>query len=335
MKIRANCKINIGLDVLRRREDGYHDLSTVMVPVKGLYDEVEVVAADKSSLTILGLEVDCDPEQNICMKALRLMQQRYGIGEASITLDKRIPFGAGLGGGSADGTVVILALNEIFSLNLDEQTLISLAAELGSDTAFFVRNTPQLCEGRGEIMTPIELRLDGYWLVLIKPDENVSTREAYAGVTPCIPERSLVERLAEPIEKWQGSVKNDFERSVFASIFERRKALGLTLEDVGNAVGVGKSTVRKWEKGMIKNMKRDKIAALAKLLQMDPVEFVMSPEKPQLNLRMFAGEDQQRLEALHQDPRLGMLFDHTRKMSKEDVDFMLQMAERILKDRDK
>lgn len=118
-------------------------------------------------------------------------------------------------------------------------------------------------------------------------------------------------------------------------IFERRKALGLTLEDVGNAVGVGKSTVRKWEKGMIKNMKRDKIAALAKLLQMDPVEFVMSPEKPQLNLRMFAGEDQQRLEALHQDPRLGMLFDHTRKMSKEDVDFMLQMAERILKDRDK
>ena len=217
MKIRANCKINIGLDVLRRREDGYHDLSTVMVPVKGLYDEVEVVAADKSSLTIVGLEVDCDPEQNICMKALRLMQQRYGIGEASITLDKRIPFGAGLGGGSADGTVVILALNEIFSLNLDEQTLISLAAELGSDTAFFVRNSPQLCEGRGEIMTPIELRLDGYWLVLIKPDENVSTREAYAGVTPCIPERSLVERLAEPIEKWQGSVKNDFERSVFAS----------------------------------------------------------------------------------------------------------------------
>ena len=217
MKIRANCKINIGLDVLRRREDGYHDLSTVMVPVKGLYDEVEVVAADKSSLTILGLEVDCDPEQNICMKALRLMQQRYGIGEASITLDKRIPFGAGLGGGSADGTVVILALNEIFSLNLDEQTLISLAAELGSDTAFFVRNTPQLCEGRGEIMTPIELRLDGYWLVLIKPDENVSTREAYAGVTPRIPERSLVERLAEPIEKWQGSVKNDFERSVFAA----------------------------------------------------------------------------------------------------------------------
>ena len=151
------------------------------------------------------------------MKALRLMQQRYGIGEASITLDKRIPFGAGLGGGSADGTAVILALNEIFALGLDEATLISLAAELGSDTAFFVRNSPQLCEGRGEIMTPIELNLAGYWLVLIKPDANVSTREAYAGVVPAIPELSLTERLQKPIAEWQGSVKNDFEKSVFAA----------------------------------------------------------------------------------------------------------------------
>ena len=217
MEIKANCKINIGLDVLRRRADGYHDLSTVMVPVKGLYDVLIVEQAEKSSLSIVGIEVDCDPEQNICMKALRLMQQRYGIGEVSITLDKRIPFGAGLGGGSADGTAVILVLNNIFSLGLDEATLISLAAELGSDTAFFVRNTPQLCEGRGEIMTPIELDLAGYWLVLIKPDANVSTREAYAGVVPAIPELPLTERLQKPIAEWQGCIKNDFEKSVFAA----------------------------------------------------------------------------------------------------------------------
>ena len=217
MEIKANCKINIGLDVLRRRADGYHDLSTVMVPVKGLYDVLTVEQAEESSLSIVGIEVDCDAEQNICMKALRLMQQRYGIGDVSITLDKRIPFGAGLGGGSADGTAVILALNDIFSLGLDEVTLISLAAELGSDTAFFVRNTPQLCEGRGEIMTPIELDLAGYWLVLIKPDANVSTREAYAGVVPAIPELPLTERLQKPIAEWQGCVKNDFEKSVFAA----------------------------------------------------------------------------------------------------------------------
>ena len=116
-------------------------------------------------------------------------------------------------------------------------------------------------------------------------------------------------------------------------IYERRKQLGLTLEDVGNAVGVGKSTVRKWENGMIKNMGRDKIAALAAVLQMDPVQLVPIPDV-QLNLKMFGkDEDAERLEALHQDPRLGMLFDHARKMSKEDVDFMIQMADRILKDR--
>ena len=219
MKINANCKINIGLDVLRRREDGYHDLSTVMMPVVGLYDVVEVtpVEGDENEFHSLGLVVDCPAEQNLCIKAARLMQQRYGVGAVSITLDKRVPFGAGLGGGSSDATAVLVAMNEIFSLSLDEQTLIDLASELGSDTAFFVRNSSQLCEGRGEIMTPVELNLGGLWLVLVKPDEGVSTREAYAGVKPAVPALSLTERLAKPIEEWQSCVKNDFEPSVFAA----------------------------------------------------------------------------------------------------------------------
>ena len=219
MKLKANCKINIGLDVLRRREDGYHDLSTVMVPIMGLHDVVEVTPIEgaENEFHSLGLVVDCPAEQNLCIKAARLMQQRYGVDAVSITLDKRVPFGAGLGGGSSDATAVIMAMNEIFSLSLDEATLVALAAELGSDTAFFVRNTPQLCEGRGEIMTPIELDLTGLWIVLIKPNEGVSTREAYAGVKPHVPSLSLTERLKEPIVQWQGSVKNDFEPSVFAA----------------------------------------------------------------------------------------------------------------------
>lgn len=219
MKLKANCKINIGLDVLRRREDGYHDLSTVMVPIMGLHDVVEVTPIEgaENEFHSLGLVVDCPAEQNLCIKAARLIQQRYGVDAVSITLDKRVPFGAGLGGGSSDATAVIMAMNEIFSLSLDEATLVALAAELGSDTAFFVRNTPQLCEGRGEIMTPIELELTGLWIVLIKPDESVSTREAYAGVKPHVPSLSLTERLKEPIVQWQGSVKNDFEPSVFAA----------------------------------------------------------------------------------------------------------------------
>ena len=217
MIIKANCKINLGLDVLRKRSDGYHDLSTVMIPVKGLYDIIEIEQAEESSFHTKGIDIDCPDDQNICLKALRLMQKSHGAGEVKITLDKRIPFGAGLGGGSADGTAVLLALNEIFNLQLPETELIDLAAELGSDTAFFVRNTPQLCEGRGEIMTPVTIPTDGLWLVLIKPDEAVSTREAYAGVKPAMPEISLVERLKMPITTWQNNIKNDFETSVFAA----------------------------------------------------------------------------------------------------------------------
>lgn len=219
MIVKANCKINLGLDVLRRREDGYHDLSTVMFPVRGLYDVLEIVPAEGPDAVFecRGIEVDCPPEQNICLKAHRLMRERYGVGGVRMTLDKRVPFGAGLGGGSSDGTAVITALNGMFSLSLGEDELIAAAAELGSDTAFFVRNTPQLCEGRGEIMTPVNVDLGGLWIVLVKPAASVSTREAYAGVRPSLPERPLAERIAEPVGMWQGSVKNDFEGSVFAA----------------------------------------------------------------------------------------------------------------------
>ena len=220
MILRANCKINIGLDVLRRRADGYHDISTVMYPVRGLYDELEITADPSLTRGIeliqKGLMVDCPADKNICAKAWRLMHERYGIGAVRVVLDKRVPFGAGLGGGSADGTAVIMAANEIFGLHIPETELIECAAALGSDTAFFVRNSPQLCEGRGEIMNGINLTLSGLWLVVVKPDEGVSTAEAYAGVTPTEPAVTLTERLRLPVTEWQDVVKNDFEESVFA-----------------------------------------------------------------------------------------------------------------------
>lgn len=229
MILRANCKINLGLDILRRRADGFHDLETVMFPVAGLYDEVEVVRTGAfgnvyeatgtpgAAFRAEGLAVDCAPEENICLKAFRLMQRYYGVDGVSIRLDKRVPFGAGLGGGSADGTAVLIAVNELFALGLSESELIARAAELGSDTAFFVRNTPQLCKGRGEVMEPFALDLSGMTLVIIKPDEGVSTREAYAGVQPRIPETPLAERLGRPVAEWQGLVTNDFEEHIFAA----------------------------------------------------------------------------------------------------------------------
>ena len=229
MILHANCKINIGLDVLRRREDGFHDLETVMVPVLDMYDIVEVEAVEGESLfEQKGLIVDCDPEQNLCMKALRLMQRLYGVGDCRICLDKRVPFGAGLGGGSSDATSVILAINKLFELGLSEDKLVEVAAMIGSDTAFFVRNTPQLCTGRGEKMEPIELPLSGKYLVVAKPEEGVSTKEAYSGVKPAVPQVRLADRLQRPIEEWQGSVKNDFEPHIFEAhpaIAELKRAM--------------------------------------------------------------------------------------------------------------
>ncbi|MBR2976475.1 MAG: 4-(cytidine 5'-diphospho)-2-C-methyl-D-erythritol kinase [Alistipes sp.] len=217
MTIRANCKINLGLSVVRKREDGYHELQTVMLPVAGLYDVVEVERGDGNEIEFsqCGIVVDCPPERNLMVRAARLMQQRYGVGGVRLSLDKRVPFGAGLGGGSSDATAVIVAINEIYALNLDKPTLAALAAELGSDTPFFVYNTPQYCTGRGEVMRPIELELSGMWLAVVKPDEGVSTAEAYSGVRPSQPAEELPSLLRRDIGEWQRVIINDFERHIF------------------------------------------------------------------------------------------------------------------------
>lgn len=220
MIIKAHCKINIGLRVLRRREDGYHDLETVMFPVRSLYDvlTIEPVEGPDVVFESSGIVVDCPVDKNLCVRAARLMQQRYGVGGVHITLDKRVPFGAGLGGGSSDATAVVMAMNKIFALDLDDTTLVSLAAELGSDTPFFVFDTPQLCTGRGEIMSPIDVNINGMWLVVAKPEgEGVSTAEAYSGVRPALANNSLAELLSLPVEEWQSVVVNDFESHIFAA----------------------------------------------------------------------------------------------------------------------
>ncbi len=218
MTIRANCKINIGLDVLRRREDGFHDLSTIMYPIHKLYDEVTIEPLPHKKEVEFhskGLVIDCPAHKNLCVKAANIIINRFHTTSVRITLNKIVPFGAGLGGGSSDATAVILAMNELFELSLDEQTLINIASELGSDTAFFVRNTPQLCSGRGEVMTPCDIDLSGYTIVLAKPNIGVSTAEAYGGVHPTIPHHPLSELIKKPIGEWQGAIKNDFEPHIF------------------------------------------------------------------------------------------------------------------------
>jgi 4-diphosphocytidyl-2-C-methyl-D-erythritol kinase len=269
MILRANCKINLGLDILRRREDGFHDLETVMLPVYDLYDEVEVVRVDGDFLfEQTGLVVDCPAEKNLCVKALRLMQERYDVGNVRIRLDKRVPFGAGLGGGSSDATAVILAVNELFGLGLSEEELVETAAMIGSDTAFFVRNTPQLCTGRGEKMESIDLPLQGLYLAVAKPHEGVSTKEAYSGVKPAVPAVRLADALKRPVNEWQGSVKNDFEPHIFAAhpeIAELKKKMLSAGALYASMSGSGSAVFGLFDEQPNLDIEKDKYLILTKL----------------------------------------------------------------------
>ncbi len=197
MLLFPNSKINVGLDILRRRTDGYHDVRTLMVPVRELCDVLEIVPAATTEFVQTGAPLDCPPEANLCMHAYRLMEREYGIGGVKIHLHKIVPSGAGLGGGSADAAFVLRGLDKMFGLGLSVDTLEKLAAELGSDTPFFIRNEPAMATGRGEILTPAENPFAGKWAVLVVPPIHISTKEAYAGVVAHEPEVPLSENAFE------------------------------------------------------------------------------------------------------------------------------------------
>lgn len=211
-----NAKINLGLDVLRKRPDGYHDLQTVMMPV-GWTDILEIIPGkDADSLTVTGRHVDCPPEKNLVMKAVHALRETVDFPPVDIYLHKIIPDGAGLGGGSADAAFTLSTLNSLFSLQLGSDKLAEIASSIGADCPFFIYNRPMLCEGTGTSMRPIDICLpQNAKIALIKPPVSVSTKEAYASVHPHIPATPLPVLLQEPVERWQAAVKNDFETSVF------------------------------------------------------------------------------------------------------------------------
>ena len=215
-----NAKINIGLNVVAKRPDGYHDLETVFYPFH-LQDAIEMkVIEDEASasdyrLKVTGNILDGTPEDNLVVKAYKLLKADYDLPPLSFNLFKHIPTGAGLGGGSADAAFTIKAINIKFKLCLTDSDMEKYASELGADCPFFIKNRPVMATGIGNIFHPIQLSLKGKTLILVKPDIFVSTVDAYRNVTPKEPEHSLTELLAQPIETWKDTVKNDFEDSVF------------------------------------------------------------------------------------------------------------------------
>lgn len=233
----VNAKINIGLNVVSRREDGYHDLETVFYPVgleSGLphqpapFDDILEIIADKGSVSgvrfqFVGRKLNCPPQRNLVVKAatgfLRVYNERFcdlvDFGMFQITLDKHLPDGAGLGGGSADAAFTLKLLNEITGKRFGDEEMMEMALHLGADCPFFLVNKPCFAEGVGELLTPIELNLKGLSLLIIKPPVYVSTAEAFAGIEPHKPDFDLRFLPSLPIEKWKGMVVNDFEKSVF------------------------------------------------------------------------------------------------------------------------
>jgi 4-diphosphocytidyl-2-C-methyl-D-erythritol kinase len=207
-------KINLGLNILRKREDGYHDIDTCMVEIP-FTDILEVTKSDSFEFLQTGIKINGAGGTNLCEKAYQLMQNECEIGTVRIHLRKQIPVGAGLGGGSADATYTLLALNQLFQLQLSLDKLKKLASELGSDCPFFVKGLPQIAQGRGEILSTVELDLSNIFLVLLNPGIHVGTKEAYDGVSVSEDVISIEEIVQKPIEQWKELLKNDFETSVF------------------------------------------------------------------------------------------------------------------------
>jgi len=212
-------KINLGLHILKRREDGYHMLRSVMYPT-GLCDIIEIHQLtenkDPVCFTQSGIRFESDLEKNLCIEAFSLFASEHPLPPLAIHLHKQIPVGAGLGGGSSNASTVLKGLNSLTSSPASSEKLASLASQLGSDCPFFLHNGPMLMEGRGEELSPVKLSLRPNYLVLLFPEIYISTAEAYASVTPSVPDIDLLEVIEIQSNNWKDKLSNDFEKSAFA-----------------------------------------------------------------------------------------------------------------------
>lgn len=208
------CKINLGLHILHKRNDGFHELDTCMYEIP-LFDILEIIPAENFEFSSSGLTIPGEIETNLCVKAFKLLKENHDISNVKMHLHKQIPMGGGLGGGSSDGTYALKMLNELFKLDLSEETLEKYAAKLGSDCAFFVRGEAQIANGRGEILTPVKLNLKGLYLKIINIGIHISTANAYKGIVFQKHNKKINELINLKPEYWKENLQNDFEFSVF------------------------------------------------------------------------------------------------------------------------
>jgi 4-diphosphocytidyl-2-C-methyl-D-erythritol kinase len=218
MIVFPNCKINLGLNILYKRNDGFHELETIFFPI-GLRDALEILpAADKpAKFTVTGI-LHGKPEDNLCIKAYNLLKKDYPqLPETQMHFHKAIPVGAGLGGGSADATSTLQLLNAKFNCNVPAQKMQEYALQLGSDCPFFLLNVPCFATGRGEVLEPLNLSLSGYKILLINPGIHINTGEIFKQIKPAIPAKNIKEIIQQPVSTWKAELVNDFEKVVFTN----------------------------------------------------------------------------------------------------------------------
>jgi 4-diphosphocytidyl-2-C-methyl-D-erythritol kinase len=216
MVIFPNCKINLGLNIIRKREDGFHDLETVFYPLP-IVDVLEIISNDEKDIQFFNTGIPTGQhEYNLCLKAYHLVKKDYSkLPSIKMHLHKVIPMGAGLGGGSADAVFTLLLLNKKYNLEIPDEKLFEYALSLGSDCPFFLVNKPSLARGRGEISTPIPISLAGYKMLVVNPGIHINTKEIFKEIVPGIPTKKISEIISQPVETWKDELKNDFEKIVF------------------------------------------------------------------------------------------------------------------------
>ena len=216
-----NCKINLGVNIIRKREDGFHDLETIFLPVP-FTDVLEIISSDKTELTVTGLPVNAT--ENLCIKAYNLLQQKFPeLPPVKMHLHKVVPMGAGLGGGSSDASFILNMLNEKFALNLKPEQLTHIALQLGSDCPFFLVNKPCFATGRGEMLELVNINLTDYKILIVNPGIHIDTKWAFSKIIPEERKKSVKEIITQPIETWKDELQNDFEIPVFAEYPEIEK----------------------------------------------------------------------------------------------------------------
>lgn len=235
MLVFPNCKINIGLNIVEKRTDNYHNLETAFYPIDWC-DALEIIPAkNQFSLVLHGQTTTINPKENLLTTVWRLVNQDVKLNPIEVHLFKNVPIGAGLGGGSSDAAFFIGMLNDYFKLGFSSQKQLQLAASIGSDCPFFIKNTPHFATGKGTELSPLELDLSNYFILAVYPNIHCSTAEAYAGVVPSKPKRNLKRTLENSvIDEWKETVVNDFEESIFAK-YPALKDIKRKLYDLGAA----------------------------------------------------------------------------------------------------